>query len=109
MSWITATARPRNAAPLKFQIKVVDSVAGKPKSKYFLGETVSVVFTLTNQKPPRTDRPGDRARNYTLILAIVEEEAPRLPSQRSWESLPHEQTFRSHPSTERFSNTVVSP
>ncbi|HEY0430591.1 MAG TPA: PKD domain-containing protein, partial [Pyrinomonadaceae bacterium] len=47
--WITAAARPRAAAPLKFEIKVVDSVSGKPKSKYFLGETVSVVFTLTNQ------------------------------------------------------------
>jgi hypothetical protein len=48
MCGITATARPRTAAPLKFQIKVVDSATGKPKSNFFLGETVSVVFTLTN-------------------------------------------------------------
>lgn len=46
---ITTTARPRIAESLKFEIKVVDSVTGKPKSRYFLGETISVVFTLTNQ------------------------------------------------------------
>src|SRR4029450_6594252 len=32
------------------EIKVVDSVTGKPKSKFFLGEKVSVVFTVTNQR-----------------------------------------------------------
>lgn len=46
---ITAAARPGLRAPLKFEIKVVDSATGERKSKYFLGETVSVVFTLTNQ------------------------------------------------------------
>ncbi len=52
---ITAAPRSRTAAPLKFEIKVVDSVTGEPRAKYFLGETVSVVFTLTNQgRRPRT-------------------------------------------------------
>ena len=46
---ITAAARSRTAMPLKFEIRVVDSVTGKPKSTYLLGETISVVFTLTNQ------------------------------------------------------------
>jgi PKD domain/F5/8 type C domain len=48
-SEMTAVARSRTTALLKFKIKVVDSATGKPKSKYFLGETVSVVFTVTNQ------------------------------------------------------------
>jgi chitodextrinase len=54
-----AAARPRQAAPLKFEIKAVDSATGKRKSRYFLGETVSIVFTLTNQ-----DR---RARTITEL------------------------------------------
>jgi hypothetical protein len=49
VGWVTAAARTRLHAPLKFEIKVVDSVTGKPKAKYFLGETISVVFTVTNQ------------------------------------------------------------
>jgi hypothetical protein len=53
----TAAARPR--APLKFEIKAVDSVTGKPKSQFFLGETVSIVFTLTNL--------GGRARTITEL------------------------------------------
>ena len=46
---ITAPARQRSSAPFKFEVKTVDSVTGKAKSKFFLGATVSVVFTLTNQ------------------------------------------------------------
>ena len=44
----TATTHRQPAASLKFEMKVVDTVTGKPKSKFFLGETVSVKFTLTN-------------------------------------------------------------
>lgn len=55
----TAAARPRPAAPLKFEIKAVDSATGKHKSKFFLGETVSIVFTLTNQ--------GRRSRTITEL------------------------------------------
>ena len=46
---MTANARQRTSAAFKFEVKVVDSATGKPRSKYLLGETVSVVFTLTNQ------------------------------------------------------------
>lgn len=73
---ITAAARPRTAAPLKFEIKVVDSATGKPKSKFFLGETVSVVFTVTNH--------GRRARtianlqdtyiSYTLVSMLEDKD-----------------------------------
>ncbi|HEX7331590.1 MAG TPA: PKD domain-containing protein [Pyrinomonadaceae bacterium] len=46
---LTASARQRSSMPFRFEVKTVDSATGKPKSKYVLGETVSVVFTLTNQ------------------------------------------------------------
>lgn len=56
---ITAIARSQTARPLKFQIKTVDSVTGKPRSNFYLGETVSVVFTVTN--------PGRRARTIRAL------------------------------------------
>jgi hypothetical protein len=56
---ITATARAQNATSLKFDVKVVDPVTGKPKSTFILGETVSVVFTVTNV--------GRRAQTIPLL------------------------------------------
>ena len=47
-SVMTAAARSRTAASLKFKIQAVDSITGKPKSTYVVGEAVSVVFTVTN-------------------------------------------------------------
>jgi len=35
--------------PLRFEVKVVDPATGKPRSKFFLGERVAIVFTLTNR------------------------------------------------------------
>src|SRR5690349_8794924 len=54
---------------LKFKVKVVDCVTGKPKSKYFLGETVSVVFTITNQsrRPRIVANLQDTYIPYTLV------------------------------------------
>jgi hypothetical protein len=45
---VTAIARAQNPSPLKFAIKVVDAATGKSKGTFYLGETVSVVFTVTN-------------------------------------------------------------
>jgi hypothetical protein len=56
---ITATARPQSPTSLKFDIKVVDPITGKPKSTFILGETVSVVFTVTNV--------GRRAQTIPLL------------------------------------------
>jgi hypothetical protein len=48
VSGTTAGARSRRP-PLRFEVKVVDSATGKPRSRFFLGERVSLVFALTNQ------------------------------------------------------------
>ena len=65
---ITA-ARSRNTSLIKFRIKVVDSATGKPKSEFFLGETVSVVFTVTNQgrRPQTIANLHDTYISYTLV------------------------------------------
>src|SRR5687768_8043321 len=45
---ITGAARAQSATSLKFDVKVVDAITGKPKSTFILGETVSAVFSVTN-------------------------------------------------------------
>lgn len=74
---LTAAATSRTTAPLKFEVKVVDSATGKPKSKYFLGEAVSVVFTLTNQSRRARTIPvlRDTEIPYTLV-SIFENKDP---------------------------------
>ena len=56
---VTAPARAQNATSLKFDVRIVDPVSGKPKSTFILGETVSVVFTVTNV--------GRRARTIPVL------------------------------------------
>ena len=73
---ITTAVRPQTVAGLKFEMKVVDSVTGQRKSKYVLGEKITVVMTVTN--------PGRRARTisqledtsvpYTLVATFEDEE-----------------------------------
>jgi PKD repeat protein len=47
-AYLTAvTARSYSA--LSFQVKAVDAATGNPKSSFYLGETIAVSFTVTNQ------------------------------------------------------------
>ncbi|HEX6044228.1 MAG TPA: PKD domain-containing protein, partial [Pyrinomonadaceae bacterium] len=74
--FMTTAASAQATAPLKFEIKIVDSVTGQRKSKYVLGEKVTVVITLTNQgRRARTiSQLEDTSIPYTLVWVFEDEE-----------------------------------
>ena len=77
---ITAAGRTRSATPIKFTIKVVDSSTGKPKTKFFLGETISVVFTVTNhgRRPQTIANLHDTYVSYTLVSTFENEDPEKF-------------------------------
>jgi PKD repeat protein len=44
-----STTTPQSPSPFGFAVKTVDASTGAAKNSFYLGETVAVVFTLTNQ------------------------------------------------------------
>jgi hypothetical protein len=74
---MTTAAGSQTTAPLKFEMKMIDSATGQRKSIFALGEKVTVVMTVTNvgRRARTISHLEDTSVPYTLVSTFEDEES----------------------------------